>query len=404
MAKKDKKSDQNDFASIDMAVEVALAAANKKFGGTIHNLVGVTTCPQYETQIPTGSVALDLAVGGYRRLPDGRWQTGLPPRRMVEVFADNSVGKTTLLGHLIGNAQQLYPHLRCAIIDMENALDPSYWVKLGVDWARCDLVQPNTGEEAFEIMQTMLATGGYSIIGFDSIGAIVTGKVVDDDMDKSHMASNARLISQAMLKLQPQLTKPGVSTSLIFTNQVRANLKSMYGGTTTSGGYALKHAMSLRIQMGLGYISGKPPKIEEGEEKIGHTITCEVIKNKVDVPMKTAYVPLIYGEGFDNEISLFDLGLTEGLIKQSGAWFSMGNMQLGQGKAKSVARIKEEKDLAYYLYDNIMTNAMKRKGLNPDGSIMEGEDAKPQVKVSQKEQFSPVDYSDILSRINEEKS
>lgn len=391
MPPKNKTEDSKE--SLDMAVQTAIAALNKKFNGSVQNLGTVSPVPKFDKQIPTGSVALDIAIGGFRKLESGVWQTGIPPSRMIEVFAANAVGKTTLMGHMIGNAQKLYPDMRCAVIDMENALDPAYWAKLGVDWSMCDFVQPAHGEEAFEIMETMIKTRAYSVIAFDSIGAILAETVAKEDMGKSHMAVDARLITQAVKKLTPELTRPGVSTSIFFSNQVRTNMASSFGGVKTPGGNAYHHAMSLRIKLSKDYINGKTFKIIEEDEQVGHFITAEVVKNKIAPSCKKGIIPLVYTHGFDNHGTLFDMAVERGIIVQSGAWFSMNGEQMGQGRAKSLAKVKEDNALSYYLYDKILTLEMQKRGLHPNGDPIEGQEQRTSSKKSISEEFQVCDVS-----------
>jgi len=308
------------------AVEMAISQIEKQFGkGAIYKLgsadmldVGV---------IPSGSIALDLAmgIGGY------------PRGRIVEVFGPESSGKTTLALHAIAKAQKTGG--MAAFIDAEHAVDPEYAQKIGVDINSLLISQPDNGEQALEITEMLIRSGALDIIVIDSVAALVPRAELDGEMGDPHMGLQARLMSQALRKLAGIISK--TKTCLIFINQMRMKIGVMFGNPeTTTGGNALKFYSSVRLDI------RKIASLKEGEEIVGNRTRVKVVKNKVAAPYRIAEFDILYTEGISHEGSLIDMGSDLGVIKKSGAWFSYGEERLGQGKENTRRYLKENPELS----------------------------------------------------------
>ena len=308
------------------SLEEAFKQIEKEFGkGSVMKLGEKV----YEVMdvIPSGSIALDtaLGVGGY------------PKGRIIEVFGPESSGKTTFALHAIAEAQKKGGY--AAFIDAEHALDPNYAKALGVDVDNLILSQPNTGEEALEIVEYLVRSNAIDIIVIDSVAALVPKAEIDGDMGDSHVGLQARLMSQAMRKLSGVISK--TNTVAIFINQIREKVGVMFGSPeTTSGGRALKFYATIRLDI------RRVEQIKDGQEVVGNLTRIKVVKNKVAPPFKTCDVEIIYGKGISHDGELLDLGVQYGIIEKSGAWFSYGSERIGQGRENVKRYIRENPNFA----------------------------------------------------------
>lgn len=325
-------------------------------------------------------------MGIYRKQANGVWQTGFPKSRIIEIFGPESSGKTTFCGQTMANAQKMFPKRRCAIIDTEHSLDVSYYAALGVDWAKTDLFQPDSGEEAMQIMDMLVKTGGYSIICLDSIAAMIPQAEADGEIGDAHMMLQARLLSQSMRKIVPTLTKPDVDTILLFTNQQR---ESPQKGLVTPGGRAMKFYASYRIKLWYGQKSW----IKEGDETVGRVTTAQFIKNKTAPPFKQADMPIMFGHGVDNDWSLFDLCVSREIITQRGGWYYLGAMTIGNGRINCIKAMRSNKALGYTLYDMLLTDALASRGFHPDLTPIEGFDRSFESGEAVVEKYRPQDVT-----------
>lgn len=277
--------------------------------------------------IPTGSVALDIALG----------VGGLPRGRIIEIYGPESSGKTTVALHAIANAQKNGGI--AAFIDAEHALDPEYAKKLGVDIDALLVSQPDTGEQALEIMDMLVRSGALDIIVVDSVAALVPRAEIEGEMGDSHMGLQARLMSQALRKITGALHQS--KTTAIFINQLRDKIGVFFGSPeTTTGGKALKFYASVRMDV------RRIETLKDGQEAVGNRTRVKVVKNKVAPPFKQAEFDIIYGTGISREGSLIDLGVEIGVVKKSGAWFTYEGDQLGQGKENARTFLIDNPDLA----------------------------------------------------------
>ena len=285
--------------------------------------------------LPTGSLALDVALG----------VGGVPRGRVVEIFGPESSGKTTIALHLIAQAQKLGG--TAAFVDAEHALDPNYARSIGVDLDNILLSQPNSGEQALEITESLVRSGAVDIIVIDSVAALVPEAEISGAMGDAQVGLQARLMSQAMRKLTAAISQS--KTIVVFINQIRSTISGMSWGptTTTTGGLALKFYASVRMEI------KRIGAIEEGEQKIGNETVIKVVKNKVSAPFKEAKFDIIYGKGIAYERELIKLGEQFGLVKKSGSWFAYGDLQLGQGMGKSAEALEKNKELAQKLEHEI---------------------------------------------------
>ncbi|MBI3658919.1 recombinase RecA [Candidatus Acetothermia bacterium] len=285
--------------------------------------------------LPTGSLALDVALG----------VGGVPRGRVVEIFGPESSGKTTIALHLIAQAQKLGG--TAAFVDAEHALDPNYARSIGVDLDNILLSQPNSGEQALEITESLVRSGAVEIIVIDSVAALVPEAEISGAMGDAQVGLQARLMSQAMRKLTAAISQS--KTIVVFINQIRSTISGMSWGptTTTTGGMALKFYASVRMEI------KRIGAIEEGEQKIGNETVIKVVKNKVSAPFKEAKFDIIYGKGIAYERELIKLGEQFGLVKKSGSWFAYGDLQLGQGMGKSAEALEKNKELAQKLEHEI---------------------------------------------------
>ncbi len=310
----------------EKALETALAQIERQFGkGSVMRL-GDDDRPPIEA-IPTGAIALDVALG----------IGGIPRGRIVEVYGPESSGKTTVALHAVANAQRLGGI--AAFVDAEHALDPEYAKKIGVDTDNLLLSQPDTGEQALEIVDMLIRSGAVSIIVIDSVAALVPRAEIEGEMGDSHVGLQARLMSQALRKIAGALNQTG--TTAIFINQLREKVGVMFGSPeTTSGGRALKFYSSVRLDV------RRIETLKDGTDAVGNRTRVKVVKNKVAPPFKQAEFDILYGVGVSREGSLIDLGVENGIVRKSGAWYTYDGTQLGQGKENARNFLRENSDLA----------------------------------------------------------
>ncbi len=329
----DKKKDKTikpiervvDPAEKKKAIQTAIAQIEKQFGEGTVMFMGENRRMSIE-HTPTGSLMLDLALG----------IGGLPKGRIIEVYGAESSGKTTLCLHAVAEAQKLGG--MAAFIDVEHALDPVYARALGVDVDNLLVSQPDTGEQALDIIETLVRSGALDIVVLDSVAAMATRAEIDGDMGDAHVGVQARLMSQAMRKLTAAISK--TNCVAVFINQVREKIGVLYGNPeTTPGVRALKFYASVRISVS----RGEP--IKDGSELLGYRTKCKVVKNKVAPPFKTAEFDMFFGEGISKLGEIIDCAVEFGIIKKSGSWFSYDDMKIGQGKDKVKDFLKDNADI-----------------------------------------------------------
>ena len=323
------------------ALDTAMEQIIKNYGqGAVMFLGGEGNKKLDVESVPTGSIGLDYALG----------IGGLPKGRIIEIYGPESGGKTTVTLHAIAETQKLGG--MAAFIDVEHALDPVYAKSLGVDIDHLIVSQPDTGEQALEIMETLARSGAIDIVVLDSVAARVTKAEIDGEIGDSFVGVQARLMSAAMRKLTSVISKS--NTVAIFINQVREKIGVMYGNPeTTPGGRALKFYASVRIEVRKG------EKIVDGGEIIGYTTKCKVVKNKVAPPFKETQFDMIFGEGISRLGEIITMGEELGFIKKSGAWYSYNGERLGQGKEKTKKFLKENDDLRLEIEGKIKENMSK---------------------------------------------
>ena len=323
------------------ALDTAMEQIIKSYGqGSVMFLGGEGNKKLDVESVPTGSIGLDYALG----------IGGLPKGRIIEIYGPESGGKTTVTLHAIAETQKLGG--MAAFIDVEHALDPVYAKSLGVDIDHLIVSQPDTGEQALEIMETLARSGAIDIVVLDSVAAMVTKAEIDGEIGDSFVGVQARLMSAAMRKLTSVISKS--NTVAIFINQVREKIGVMYGNPeTTPGGRALKFYASVRIEVRKG------EKIVDDGEIIGYTTKCKVVKNKVAPPFKETQFDMIFGEGISRLGEIITMGEELGFIKKSGAWYSYNGERLGQGKEKTKKFLKENDDLRLEIEAKIKENLSK---------------------------------------------
>jgi recombination protein RecA len=331
----------------DKALETALVQIERQFGkGSVMRL-GQETRQAVEV-IPSGSISLDVALG----------LGGYPRGRIVEIYGPESSGKTTVALHAVANAQRAGGI--AAFIDAEHALDPDYAQKLGVDTDALLVSQPDTGEQALEIMDMLIRSGAIDIVVVDSVAALVPRAEIEGEMGDSHMGLQARLMSQALRKLTGNLNKS--RTIAVFINQLREKIGVMFGSPeTTPGGRALKFYSSVRLDI------RRIEAIKDGTEITGNRTRVKVVKNKVAPPFRQAEFDIMYGKGISREGSLLDVGVELGIVKKSGAWFTYEGEQLGQGRENAKQFLSENVELMVEISEKIR----REVGIDdvPEGSV-----------------------------------
>jgi recombination protein RecA len=325
-------------------LEAAISQIEKSYGkGSIMRLGSKDVLVPVNV-IPSGCLSLDAALG----------VGGFPRGRVIEIYGPESGGKTTMTLHVIAEAQKLGG--QAAFIDAEHALDPSYARKLGVDVDNLLVSQPDHGEQALEIAEALIRSGGVDIIVIDSVAALVPKAELEGDMGDPSMGLQARLMSQALRKLTAIVSKS--RTSLIFINQIREKIGVMFGNPeTTTGGRALKFYATMRVDI------RRIQAIKEGDKVVGSRTRAKVVKNKVAAPFREAEFDIIYGEGISREGDLIDLGVEKGVLEKSGTWISFGSERMGQGRENARTFLKENKDICAKL-ESVLRKKMEIPGVN----------------------------------------
>jgi len=339
-------------------LELAISQIEKQYGkGSIMRLGNRDVLVPVNV-IPTGSISIDAALG----------VGGFPRGRVVEVYGPESGGKTTLTLHVIAEAQKLGG--QAAFIDAEHALDPAYARKLGVDVDNLLVSQPDNGEQALEIAETLIRSNAVDVVVVDSVAALVPRAELEGDMGDPQMGLQARLMSQALRKLTAIVSKS--KTCLIFINQIREKIGVMFGNPeTTTGGRALKFYSSIRVDI------RRIQSIKEGDRVVGSRTRAKIVKNKVAAPFREAEFDIIYGEGISREGDLLDLGVSNGLLEKSGTWISYKTERLGQGRENARVFLKENKDIR----DKMEHELRKALGLANHTAPRVEETAKPAAEV-----------------------
>ncbi|WP_434448303.1 recombinase RecA [Lentzea sp. E54] len=338
----------------DKALELALAQIDKQFGkGSVMRLGEEGRAPI--EVIPTGAIALDVALG----------IGGLPRGRVVEIYGPESSGKTTVALHAVANAQKAGGI--AAFIDAEHALDPEYAKKLGVDTDALLVSQPDTGEQALEIADMLVRSGALDILVIDSVAALVPRAEIEGEMGDNHVGLQARLMSQALRKITGALSAS--NTTAIFINQLREKIGVMFGSPeTTTGGKALKFYASVRLDV------RRIETLKDGGEPVGNRTRVKVVKNKVAPPFKQAEFDILYGKGISREGSLIDMGVDQGILRKSGAWYTYEGDQLGQGKENARKFLLDNPDIA----NEIEKRIKDKLGI---GATLDAEEAAPAAPV-----------------------
>ncbi|WP_024851651.1 recombinase RecA [Hydrogenovibrio kuenenii] len=332
------------------ALEAALGQIEKQFGkGSIMRMGDKSISHDIEA-VSTGSLGLDIALG----------IGGLPRGRIVEIYGPESSGKTTLTLHVIAEVQKTGG--TAAFVDAEHALDPIYAEKLGVDLDNLLVSQPDAGEQALEITDSLVRSGAVDVVVVDSVAALTPKAEIEGDMGDSHMGLQARLMSQALRKLTANIKR--TNTLVIFINQIRMKIGVMFGNPeTTTGGNALKFYSSVRLDI------RRIGAIKKGEEILGNETRVKVVKNKVAPPFKQVEFDILYGEGISREGEIIDLGVKEKLIEKAGAWYSYQGQKIGQGKDNVRQFLKENPEISETLQKQIKENLMPVKKRAADAEV-----------------------------------
>jgi len=346
----------------EKALDRVLVQIEKQFGkGSIMHMGDSAIAPV--EGIPTGSLSLDIALGGH----------GIPRGRVVELFGPEASGKTTLALHVVAEAQKLGGI--AAFIDAEYALDPSWCRKLGVNVENLLLSQPDSGEQALEICEMLVKSNAVDIVVIDSVAALTPRAEIEGNMGDIHVGLQARMMSQALRKLTANISK--TRTTVLFINQIRMKIGVMFGNPeTTPGGRALKFYSSVRLDV------RRIAAIKDADRVVGSRTRCKVVKNKVAPPFTQAEFDIMYDSGISYEGDLVDLGAALGVVQKSGAWFSYGDVRLGQGRENTKIFLKENPDLTAEIDHAIRV----KKGLIPgEGAAGEGDSGAPEADASQAE-------------------
>ncbi len=323
------------------ALEAALAQIEKKFGKGSVMTFSSDAVKSVET-IPSGSLSLDIATG----------IGGIPKGRVTEIYGPESSGKTTLTLHIIAEAQKQGG--KAVFIDAEHAFDPKYAKAIGVKLEDLIISQPDYGEQALEIAETLVRSGVVDVIVIDSVAALVPKAELEGDIEDSNIGLHARLMSKAMRILKGAVNKS--NTALVLINQVREKVGVMFGNPeTTTGGRAIKFFADMRMEV-------RKSDIKDSGERVGSRVKVKIVKNKLAPPFKEAEFDILYGEGISKEGELIDLGEKYGIIKKSGAWYSYGDIKLGQGKEKARERLKNDPELAEEIKQKILEAINNEQG------------------------------------------
>lgn len=310
----------------EKALELALGQIEKQFGKGAIMLMGDAASKIQVSTIPTGCIELDSALG----------VGGLPRGRIIEIYGPESSGKTTIALHAIAEAQKMGG--MCVFIDAEHALDPVYAEKLGINMDKLYVSQPDNGEQALDIADALVRSGAIDVIVIDSVAALVPKAELEGDMGDSHVGLQARLMSQALRKLAGVVGKS--HTCVIFINQLREKVGVMFGNPeTTTGGKALKFFASVRMDV------RRIDTLKQGNEAIGNRTRIKIVKNKVAPPFRTAEFDIIYGEGISKEGSILDMAVRDKVINKTGAWYSYGDIRIGQGRENARNFLKDNPEL-----------------------------------------------------------
>jgi len=340
----------NDKRSADKqkALDSALAQIERQFGkGSIMKLGADNPVAEIEAT-STGSLGLDIALG----------IGGLPKGRIVEIYGPESSGKTTLTLHVVAEEQKKGGV--CAFVDAEHALDPQYARKLGVNLDELLISQPDTGEQALEIVDTLVRSGAVSLVVVDSVAALTPKSEIEGDMGDATVGAQARLMSQAMRKLTASISRS--NCMVIFINQIRMKIGVMFGNPeTTTGGNALKFYASVRLDI------RRIGAIKDRDEVVGNSTRVKVVKNKVAPPFKQVEFDIMYGEGISKTGELIDLGVKAGVVEKSGAWYSYGDERIGQGRENAKQFLRENPDVAHAIEDKIRASHGLDFGAAEDG-------------------------------------
>src|SRR5881227_1797118 len=333
----------------EKAIEQALTQIERRFGkGAIMKLGDVSKI--HVEAIPTGSIALDLGLG----------VGGIPRGRVTEIYGPESSGKTTLCLHIIASAQRAGGY--AAFVDAEHALDPAYAARCGVDTNNLLISQPDTGEQALEIVDSLVRSNAIDVVVIDSVAALTPRAEIEGEMGDSHVGLQARLMSQAMRKLTSAISTS--NTAIIFTNQLREKIGVMFGNPeVTAGGKALKFYASVRLDI------RRIDSIKQGQDVMGSRTRVKVVKNKVAPPFRVAEFDIMYSEGISREGGLIDLGLEMGLVKKSGAWFNVGDIRLGQGRENAKDFLRQNSDVASAIEEQIRGNISSFNVAEIDGVV-----------------------------------
>jgi len=331
----------------ERALEIAIGQIDKQFGkGSIMRLGDGGPHLAVEA-IPTGSIALDLALG----------IGGIPRGRITEIFGPESAGKSTLVQHIMAETQRVGGV--AAYIDVEHALDPTYARRCGVNVDELYVSQPDTGEQALEIAEALVRSNAVDVIAVDSVAALVPRAEIEGDMGDSHMGLQARLMSQALRKLTAAISRS--NCAMIFTNQLREKIGVMFGNPeVTPGGRALKFYASVRLEI------RRVESIKQGTDVIGNRTKVKVVKNKVAPPFKVAEFDILFAEGISKEGGLLDVGVALGIIRKSGAFFSFGDTRLGQGRENARDFLRENAPIALEIDGQIRNNSTRYQVMEVD--------------------------------------
>jgi recombination protein RecA len=345
------------------ALDAAISQIEKQFGkGTIMKF---SERPVSDVKaIPTGSISLDAAIG----------VGGIPRGRIIELFGPESSGKTTLAQHIVAETQKMGGN--AAFIDAEHALDPEYAKKIGVDLDNLLISQPDSGEQALDIAETLVRSGAVDVVVIDSVAALVPRAEIEGEMGDAHVGLQARLMSQALRKLTAVANRS--QTTVIFINQLREKIGVMFGNPeTTPGGRALKFYASLRLDI------RKMETLKQGQDMVGNRVKVKVVKNKVAPPFGTATFDIMFGEGISKEGDLIELGVAHELVEKSGAWFSYQGERIGQGREAAKAFLKEHGEIAKDIEAKLRSKMMPmaREAEEDNRAAMESEEPAEEVEM-----------------------